>query len=88
MIFAISENVNIDVPLQVGQEFYLIEAEHITEGWKVQTLSPRPGRTNMSREPLVTGWLGTTNDISRDAVGQWRISEVYPDRIVAERIDN
>ncbi len=33
------------------------------------SMSDEPGITNMSREPRVSGWLGTTNNTSRTALG-------------------
>ena len=32
-----------------------------------------PARTNLSREPVLSGWCGSTNNVSVDARGVWRV---------------
>jgi hypothetical protein len=39
------------------------------QGPDMYSLSSEPGRTNMSREPRLHGWLGTTNNTARYAEG-------------------
>lgn len=39
-------------------------------------LGDRPGRKNLSREPVLRGWLGSTDNISEDALGLARIVRI------------
>jgi len=63
--------------------FYLIERKYvgpddkasdgsiIGDTWHVMQICYTPGRTNQSDEELITGWLGTTNDWSAYAHGEY-----------------
>ena len=42
-------------------------------------IQDRPGCTNMSLEPRLSGWLGTTNDVSRHAMGVGKIVKTSKD---------
>jgi hypothetical protein len=66
-------------------KYYLVEANYVGPNKKdsdgnryphgelfIQTC---PGTTNMSHEERVTGWLGTTNDISQTAHGEFNALE-------------
>lgn len=47
----------------------------------------RPGRTNQSGEPRLTGWLGTTDNVARYARGLVRVGARTPnDRCRVERL--
>lgn len=45
----------------------------LVERNSVETIEIRtaPGRKNMSQEPCIEGWLGTTNNVRRDALGEF-----------------
>lgn len=75
------------IPIQPGQEFYLIEISHLHKGWSRRRFDNHPGRTNMSHEERIDGWLGTTNDIQSMALGHWRIDSVTGDTFIATRLD-
>jgi hypothetical protein len=77
----------VHVPIQPGQEFYLIEISHIHKGWERRRFDDRPGKTNMSHEEKLSGWLDTTNDVALEARGHWRIDSVTGDTFIATRLD-
>ena len=54
------------------------------------TLQSDPGRTNMSGEALLRGWLGSTNDVGRGAVGMGEVVRSNPSgsRLLVKRLDN
>jgi hypothetical protein len=67
--------------------FYVIEAEYTgpnnqqnldSHTYHVQTC---PGRINMSHQPAVDGWLGTTNDWAEYAHGEYATLEEAIDKI-------
>lgn len=43
-------------------------------GKKYYVLSDTPFYTNLSREPKLTGWCGSTNNVSLTARGVWRVA--------------
>ena len=66
--------------------FYLISIEyvgankldsrgHIIGDSETVQLTTTPPKTNMSGEVLVNGWLGTTNDWSHNALGEFKTLE-------------
>lgn len=63
----------------VGDEFYLIDVYSSNGFGKPRSYSiaqPVPGRTNMSGEERVDGWLGCTDNVDRTANGKWVVKEV------------
>ena len=60
----------------VAGRFFLIEVHNQSSGARWYSLEMQPGRTNMSHEVQLDGWLGTTNNIDRTACGA---VEVYRD---------
>ena len=52
-----------------GQTVYPIHYTHIHRGGEWYGVWAQPGRTNMSHEERLTGWLGTTNDVQATALG-------------------
>ena len=85
--FVLNHTDDVFVPIAAGQEFYLIELYHIHKCWSRRRFIAQPGVTNMSHEPRVSGWLGTTNDIEHEAHGHWRIDTVTDDTFIASRLD-
>lgn len=62
-----------------GTEFYLINVTSTKGFGKPRSFSigqPHPGRTNMSGEKRVNGWLGCTDDVDRSADGRWVVRKV------------
>jgi len=61
-----------------GIKLYLVEIIYIgpnraskgRHGHKVRVLR-EPGRKNMSGEPCISGWLGTTDDWHKEALGEF-----------------
>ena len=77
-------------PSKVGEVGYLVE--RIDENNCCATsyaLYMSPQRTNRSREPRLTGWCGTTNNICKNACGVWRVVRVNHagDRIQIARLN-
>lgn len=65
--------------LEPGTEFYLIHVFSSNGCGKPRSYSigqPWPGRTNMSHEERVNGWLGCTDNVDRTADGKWVVREV------------
>lgn len=63
-----------DDPSRVGEVGFLIRSVH--NGVERFHLQAKPGYTNRSFEPKVTGWLGETDNVSRFACGVRRIVRV------------
>ncbi len=66
----------------MNDKFYLISEEDVSPNkkdssgnWKGDTetmyITTEPGETNMSHQIKTEGWLGTTNDFSRNAYGEF-----------------
>ena len=59
------------------QSFYVISEEYVGPDLNKRLnshtvwISTEPGRTNMSNEERIDGWLGTTNDWYRSAHGEY-----------------
>jgi hypothetical protein len=45
----------------VGDTGFLIRKCHVIKGWEKFELRSHPGKKNMSLEPCIDGWLGSTN---------------------------
>jgi hypothetical protein len=78
MTFDISGEYDVRLEIQpaVGVEFYLIEVDDTSRGTGWLYLTKHAGRTNLSHERRVYGFLGSTNNISSEAKGRWRIERV------------
>ena len=50
---------------------FLVEVYDTSNGKRVWEAYDRPQKTNMSGEPKVSGWLGTTNNINKTALGKF-----------------
>lgn len=48
---------------------FLVQTGHILRGRVRYHLSTRPAHTNLSHEPRLYGWCGTTNDIAKYGKG-------------------
>jgi hypothetical protein len=72
--------------LRVGDVIYPIEREW-DSGETMITYSDRPGRTNMSHEERVSGWLGCTNDVHETALGEYEIVGITSRTIQCKRLD-
>ena len=59
------------------------DVENILDG-HYYYISTEPGRKNMSREVAITGWLGTTSDISKTAHGEFETIESAQAKISSE----
>lgn len=64
---------------QPGDIVYLVNVEFTNTGETRLDAYAEPQRKNMSREECVEGWLGTTDNIDREAVGMYRIISVNPE---------
>lgn len=61
----------------VGQVGFLLESHNINGGnTPSYYLSDHPGHTNMSHEPRLSGWLGTTDNVYGCAHGLARVTRV------------
>lgn len=59
-----------------GSKVYPVQCSHVHRDEVWTTISTAPGRTNLSREIKLNGWLGTTNDVSETALGEWTVVSV------------
>jgi hypothetical protein len=57
-----------------GKRCYVTTTERPRSTHPTYHFSVRPGRTNMSHEERVKGWLGTTNDVYRSALGYFEVT--------------
>jgi hypothetical protein len=56
--------------LEPGRYYLILSSPTMVRGGADRyCLARRPGCTNMSHEPKVSGWLGTTNDVAEYAQG-------------------
>ncbi len=62
--------------LQPGQKAYPIRYEHTHQAETWTEVHAHPGRKNMNHEVCTSGWLGTTNDVSATALGEFEVVEV------------
>jgi hypothetical protein len=77
-----------DCDLGVGEVGYLIEICP-QQGVDRFVATREPGRTNMSREPRVRGWLGETDNVQRVARGKCRAIRVDKSRrTLVETVDD
>ena len=60
----------------VGQTGFLVELHHVTKGWRRFDLRDHPPKTNMSLQPRLNGWCGTTGDVACHAHGMARVERV------------
>lgn len=59
--------------LRPGQVIYPVLCRHLHRGDERLELRTQPGRTNLGHEPKSRGWLGTTNDVERFALGEYTV---------------
>ena len=78
---------------EVGSRGYLIGTTNVSpnavrSGYSTEYhhLADQPGRTNMSNEERLRGWLGTTNDIQEYAYGYVEVIEVNRLNIVVRDV--
>lgn len=62
--------------LRPGQTVYPVRCRHIHHGYEWIDLRTQPGRTNLSHEPRVRGWLGTTSNVEATALGEYTVVSV------------
>ncbi|MCB1865194.1 MAG: hypothetical protein KDG50_07160 [Chromatiales bacterium] len=58
--------------MSAQSNYYVIFNENLTSdrpAWV--TIQTKPGKTNMSHEPMTEGWLGTSNDVYQYAHGEF-----------------
>ncbi len=61
---------------EVGYRFHLVETYFENEGRTRMDGRTAPQRTNMSGEERTIGWLGTTNNVNKSALGIYQVDEV------------
>jgi hypothetical protein len=62
--------------LSAGDIGFLVESVHVLHQTSRYGLYDRPCHTNLSHAPKLTGWCGSTNDISRYAKGLARVVRI------------
>jgi hypothetical protein len=74
--------------MQVGQVGFLVKTERHERGMPTRRhLQSRPAHTNMSNEPRLTGWCGTTNNVATFAEGLARVVRIAQNgRALVERV--
>jgi hypothetical protein len=65
--------IDADYDTRVGDVGFLVRHHHVLKGWVRYTVRPGPAHTNQSLCPQLTGWCGTTNDVSTHACGMTQI---------------
>jgi len=76
----------LEMSLDVGDDIYLV-AITLDTGYTGYGISSSPQTKNLNHEECVSGWLGTTNGVNRQAIGHWRIVDVDGDNLHIERLD-
>ena len=77
-----------DDGVSVGDTGFLIETSNPITGMDNYRLSDLPAHTNQSNQPRLTGWCGTYNDVSTDAVGVWRVESAAKNgRLKIQRLE-
>lgn len=61
---------------EVGQTGFLVEVHDTMKGWRRFDLRDHPAKTNMSFEPRLHGWCGTSNDVACHAHGMAIVERV------------
>lgn len=61
-----------------GLEFYLVEVHFENTGQTRLDAQARPGKTNMGRQELVNGYLGSTDNVGQYGWGHWRLVSAWP----------
>lgn len=56
-----------------GLEFYLVEVHFENTGTTRLDAQREPGRTNMSHEVRINGYLGSTDNVGQYGWGHWRL---------------
>lgn len=59
----------------VGDTGFLVKSFSTNHARETYHLRDEPLRTNRSHEPKLFGWCGETNNVSRTAMGVWRIAK-------------
>lgn len=65
-----------DYDTLIGHTFYVVRREYQPGSSGLGTgyeLREEPGRTNMSHEQRIVGWLGTTDNVYRYAMGRYEV---------------
>jgi len=73
-------NATFQDPPEIGQTYYLVEVFFANTGENRLDASTEPQRKNMSFEPCIEGWLGTTDNIDHQAIGAYRVDQVLSER--------
>jgi hypothetical protein len=60
----------------IGTVGFLARHDYHREGRAAYFLEEKPCHTNMSHDPKLHGWCGTTNDVATHAMGLARVSQV------------
>ena len=61
---------------RVGEVGFLVSREHHLQGWEKWDIHTSPAHTNMSHQPRLRGWCGTTNDVAVYAHGLAKVARV------------
>ena len=61
---------------EIGHQFYLISLYFTNLGTSRLDSFSEPQRTNMSRDIRIKGWLGTTDNVDKEALGKFQVLEV------------
>jgi len=73
--------------IEPGETGYLVEISP-QHGKARCVVYQQPGRTNLSHEPRTHGWLGTTDNVARFALGMCRaIRSATNGRVLVETIE-
>jgi hypothetical protein len=61
---------------EVGSKAFLIMFSYENTGAEHYVLRDQPAYTNVSREPRLTGWCGTYNNLGTHGEGAWEVIRI------------
>jgi hypothetical protein len=77
--------INYNDRVQVGDVIYPVRYENDSAVW--YRFHSKPGRTNMSGEVRVSGWLGNSYGQDAQALGEYRVIAIVGDQLRCEQLD-
>ncbi len=71
-------NTTLNGEPEIGQQVYLIDVQYQSARGRDHVMAQnQPGAKNSSGEPCANGWLGTTDNVSRTAIGMGVVTGIF-----------
>ena len=77
MYITVGDEYTRDKRIEVGKIGFLTSSYDTNTGREWHRFQLAPGRTNLSGEAKLYGWLGTTDNIDRNALGLVQIVRIF-----------